>query len=476
MDRSSLLRKCGLFAMISVLASVPAFAQWELDRRLTYNDSASYTSFNNARWVAASGDTVHVGWCDYRVGNSEIYYKRSTDGGAAWGSDIRLTNDSAGSWYPAIAVLGGSIHVIWVDYRDGNREIYYKRSTDRGATWGADTRLTYATYDAWYPSVAVSPQSGVHVVWNDGRDGNSEIYYKRSSDGGATWGSDVRLTYNPNGKGYTSVAVSDSNVHVVWRDERDGLYPEIYYKRSTDGGTTWEPDVRLTNDIHNSYNPSVTTSDSMVHIVWEDDRDRFGYPEIYYKRSTNKGSAWGPDIRLTYDPNTSWEPSISASGSKVHMVWSDGRDGGFEIYYKCSTDTGSTWTADYRLTNDPDTSRGPSIAVSGSRVHVVWRDHRDGNNEIYYKRNPTGNSGMEEDTGRGVKGTKDRRVRVTPNPFTAFAAISGHEGDHFVLYDISGRVVGTYQGDRMGADLSSGVYFVKEARQGSPLQRIIKIR
>jgi ATP/ADP translocase len=36
------------------------FAQWEPDVRLTYNDSSSGTSYNNAWCVAATGNTVHV--------------------------------------------------------------------------------------------------------------------------------------------------------------------------------------------------------------------------------------------------------------------------------------------------------------------------------------------------------------------------------------------------------------------------------
>ena len=474
MHRSVMLIKCGLFALISFLVVVPAFAQWEPDVRLTYNDSASYTSPNNAWCVATSGDTVHGVWCDYRDGNSEIYYKRSTDGGAAWGSDIRLTNDTCYSWFPSLAALSPNIHVAWVDKRDGDYKIFYKRSSDGGMTWGTDTLLSNLANYAWYPSIAVL-RTNVHVVWNDWRDGNSEIYYKRSSDGGATWGSDVRLTYDPNGKGYASVAVSDSNVHVLWLDYRDGLYSEIYYKRSTDMGATWEPDSRLTNDPAPSSYPCVAVSGSTIHVVWTDGRNGSS-GEIYYKRSTDRGIVWEPDTRLTYDPATSWYPSIAASGFQVHMVWWDNRDSNFEIYYMRSTDGGGAWEPSVRLTNDPDTSRGPHIAISGSRVHVVWMDHRDGNNEIYYKRNPTGNSGIGENRDQGVEGTKGPGVRITPNPFTAFATIPGHEGDRFVLYNISGRVSGIYKGDKIGADLSPGVYFVKEVMQKSPLLRIVKIR
>ena len=41
----------------------------------------------------------------------------------------------------------------------------------------------------------------MHVVWHDYRDGNSEIYYKRSIDGGVSWSADMQLTEDyENGK------------------------------------------------------------------------------------------------------------------------------------------------------------------------------------------------------------------------------------------------------------------------------------
>jgi len=374
--------------VLSIMFFIQTQAQWQPDVRLTNDPASSNTSYNNAWCVASSGNNVHVVWYDNRDGNWEIYYKRSTDGGSNWGADTRLTNNTANSWFPSIAVSGSVIHVVWHDDRYGDWEIYYKRSTDGGANWGADVRLTNAILYSLYSSVAVSG-SVVHVVWEDYRNNNYEIYYKRSEDGGSGWGADTRLTNNTNESVYPSVAVSGSVVHVVWYDLRDGNY-EIYYKRSTDGGSNWGDDTRLTNNSGISYSPSVAVIGSDVHVVWFDFRD--GNYEIYYKRSTDGGSNWGADTRLTNYTAESYPPSIAISGSFVHVVWWDYRDGNPEIYYKRSTDGGVSWGADILLSDYPDWSYSPSISVSGSVIHVVWRDDRDGNNEIYYKRNPTGHS------------------------------------------------------------------------------------
>ena len=58
---------------------------------------------------------------------------------------------------------------------------------------------------------------------------------------------------------------------------------------------------------------------------------------------------------------------------------------------------------------------------------------------------------------------------------TSFATLSGHEAERFSLYDVSGRKVGTYRGDRVGEGLAPGVYFVG-AHGRAPLLRIVKVR
>jgi hypothetical protein len=77
-------------------------------------------------------------------------------------------------------------------------------------------------------------------------------------------------------------------------------------------------------------------------------------------------------------------------------------------------DGGDTWGPDTRLTEDAAGSYKPSIVVSGSQLNVVWYDSRDGNNEIYYKRDPTGNLVVGIDDMAIVK--SEKCITVFPNP------------------------------------------------------------
>jgi hypothetical protein len=464
-----------IFFFILVNCSL-IFAQWESDVRLTNNSSMSWTTNLNTKCIAAgAGGLLHVVWRDHRDGNAEIYYKRSTDGGTVWEQDVRLTNNSSSSSSPSVSAYGNFVHVVWVDNRDGNNEIYYKRSTNGGLNWENDFRLTNDGANSEYPLVDASGLN-VNIVWTDERDGNREIYFKRSTNSGANWENDVRLTFDVSLSRNPFVSIYNNFVNVSWWDNRDGN-AEIYYKRSTNNGLTWENDFRLTFENNTSRYPVISAFASYVYVAWTDFRD--GNYEIYFKYSTNNGINWSSDTRITNNTANSDFAYLCASGSNVHLLWIDNRDGNDEIYYKRSTSNGVSWEPDTRLTNNTASSYGESIAVYDTVVNVVWTDNRDGGDgEIYYKRNRTANV-----TGiiRYENVVNEFQLYQNyPNPFNSSTTIKFNlplrrrVGGMMVLlkiYDISGKEIlslinenlepGTYKISFNAINLPSGVYYYK---------------
>ncbi len=439
------MKRAVWLAVLLVVADC-ALAGWDPTARLTYSDSATHNSMTPARSIAA-GPTgcIHVVFYDNRTGSQQVYYKRSDDSGATWSPDTMLSNGAGFKGEPAVAASGGCVHVAWEDRDSGvyNAGIGFRRSTDAGLTWLAETLLALPAYNCRNPSVAAQ-DSLVHIAWADDSAGR-ELYYRRSTDYGATWSDKVRLTNDIQESWHPSLAFHDSFVHLAWRDWRDHSF-EICYKRSTDYGATWAGDEILSGDLATgSYNPCIAADSGLVHVVWWDTRTT---PfEIYYKNSTDEGGTWGDDVRLTDDTTGSYNMTVAARGAAVHVVW-EALYGTSFIMYKTSTDGGATWSTDTALTVTPDYwSVSPCAAMDGNDVHLIWTDFRDSEyGEIYYKRKPAAGGGVEESP-------KPQASSSKPGATILAGASSIGRLASCVVFDAMGRRVSL---------ATSGVYFIRE--------------
>jgi hypothetical protein len=375
--------KLTITAMGLLLFVQAAQAFWTPAKRLTWT-----SGYSGGQAIAIdSNDHVHIVWLDETPGNAEVYYKRSTDEGTTWSTAKRLTWTLNHSSDPRIAVdSSDAIHVVWQEQDDSGQgaEVYYKKSTDGGTTWSVAQRLTWTSGTSYGPSVA-AVSALPSVIWERYVAGNAELYHKRSTDGGTTWSAVQRLTWT-SGLSTDPVIAADpgNDIHIAWYDDTSGG-SEIYHKKSTDGGATWSAAKRLTWSPDSPDFPAIAAdSSNSVHVVWRGNTPA-NY-EILYKRSPDAGTTWSAAERLTWTPGGSWDPAIGVdSGDAIHLVWGDDTPGNFEIYAKKSANGGATWTAAQRLTWTSGHSGMPAVAIDTSNiVHVVWYDYTPGNSEIYY--------------------------------------------------------------------------------------------
>jgi hypothetical protein len=110
---------------------------------------------------------------------------------------------------------------------------------------------------------------------------------------------------------------------------------------------------------------------------------------------------------------------------------------------------------------------------SGGAV-IAWQDTRNGNNDIYAQRVSASGSGVWEESVPSPVSRFPSSVR--PNPFTSYTSVPGHSTDRFTLYDISGRRVGVYRGERIGEGLRAGVYFIRAEKGDRRPLRVVKVR
>jgi hypothetical protein len=80
----------------------------------------------------ANGRDVLVVWQDNRLGNNDIFFVRSRDGGSTFDSDERVDDTGGGvsnQYRPDLAVdetdpTGRTVYVVWEDDRQGTSDIF----------------------------------------------------------------------------------------------------------------------------------------------------------------------------------------------------------------------------------------------------------------------------------------------------------------------------------------------------------------
>jgi hypothetical protein len=351
--------------------SIPSWAT----KRLTWNSGHSMGPVI----TLDSKNNIYTVWDDDTTGDAEIYLKKSTDGGTTW-TTKRLTWTTNSSIEPTIAVDSNDhIHIAFYDSSSGPYKIYYRKSTDGGATW-ISKKLTWTSDSSENPDIAIDSNDYIHLVWHMSISGNYELFYKQSTDGGNSWSGAKRLTSNKGHSYFPAVATdTNNNIHVAWRDDSSG-FTEIHYMNSTDGGSTWSS-KRLTWGKFFNHQPDIAiNTNSHIFVVWSDGGN------IYCKKSMDGGTTWATR-KLTWTLGTSFSPAISINpgNNHIHMAWQEApQSGDCDIYHKLSTDNGVNWT-NKRLSWNPGDSRFAAIAVDSSdNFHVVWEDDSPGNYEIFY--------------------------------------------------------------------------------------------
>ena len=234
----------------------------------TISNGASLLNNDGAQpLVLPDGSVIVVFLHDASPGQQgSLVLARSTDGGASWLPNVPLFPIAqppftlpGENWriftYHSLAYdpVRGWLTVIWPDYRDAATEginILLSRSTDRGATWSAPTRLNDdppgLVRDQWFPALVAAPDGRLTALWLDRRfDPANRLYHavaRTSTDGGLTWEpgtaissapSDPNLNIPPGSEGigdYIGLSAGPGVVWGAWTDVRNGNQ-DIYAAR-----------------------------------------------------------------------------------------------------------------------------------------------------------------------------------------------------------------------------------------------------
>jgi len=264
------------------------------------------------------------------------------------------------------------------------------------------------------------------------------------------------------------------------RPSPPGNFPAQYdiylLKTNTLGDTLWSKLIGGTGD---EIGEGVRqTSDGGYIIVGRTTSFGAGSGDVYLVKTdslgdtlwtkTYGGPSWDFGYALDLTPDGGFvlvgaTSSVIGDTSQIYLLKTDAQ--GNLRWARTLGGSGQEWGYSVRTASDG------GFIITGSTT-----SYGAGLQDVYLIKTDTlGNVGVETPV-RSLDGLTVGRFTATPNPFTSFATLPGHEAEQFTLYDISGRKVGTYKGDRIGEGLGAGVYFLRPVGQGGKPLRVVKIR
>ena len=199
------------------------------DGGITFSTMSVNPEFNPGS-AQAGGSTVDpdgnvfVSWTGYVLrgpakGSAILYVSKSADRGASWSAtplDISRTPPECRrykcSWEflgPQITITSdaaGTLYALWNSGR-GERQpqrIYFASSTTAGETWSPKSAVSTAARGAEhaFPAIAAADPGDVRIAWMDTRRAYWNTYYRSSTNGGASWSPESKLSTYRNGYSY----------------------------------------------------------------------------------------------------------------------------------------------------------------------------------------------------------------------------------------------------------------------------------
>jgi hypothetical protein len=320
--------------------------------------------------IAADGDFVTIAWgASTPAGATDVYNAVSRDGGRTFGPPVRVSDAESearlnGEQPPRVALRGTAITIVWTTKGKNGTRLVQSRSDDRGLTFAKATPVPGgdAAGNRGWENAAADRNGRVYAVWLDHRE-------LAQQDGA------IAATHHDHG-----AAASGSKPDGVAMAQRSKLY-----LGSLDGAV---PPAPITGGVCYCCKTALATAaDGAVFAAW-----RHVYPgnirDIAFTSSRDGGKTFAPPLRVSEDkwvlegcPDDGPAMAVDAK-NRVHIVWptligEGSADPTIALFYAMSAD-GVRFTPRKRIPTE-GMPHHPQIAIGADgSLTVAWDEGANG--------------------------------------------------------------------------------------------------
>jgi hypothetical protein len=337
-DPGPIIDKDGRF-IITHQGGLPTgmFSNFSTNQGLTWSNNYPIATGDNDKGSPQTDDVpaspfygrTYLAWTRFSP-PFPIVLSYTSNGGVSWLQNtavIQINNSCNGrrSYGPSMGIgTSGEVYVVWsaanVNSPFTEEFIGFAKSTNGGVNWEVN--------ECAIPCLGI--RTSQLPPWTIRANSFPTI--------------DVDKTGGPR-NGWIYVAVTDKNIAPAGSD------PDIVLHRSTDGGSTWSSGVRVNQDpINNGRNqffPMIRVDENGgVNIIYYDSRTVQDSVDLYLSRSDDGGSTWN-DYRVS---ETRFRPApVSGAGGGGNMGDNIGLTSGngklYPVWMSNTTGIFQTWSA-----------------------------------------------------------------------------------------------------------------------------------
>ncbi len=283
------------------------------------SNNTDATAGNNSRKVVWAEPGATAYYFQTYLDNGHVYYTYSSDGGASWEREERVTQTNGNS-EPSIAVSEdmSKITVVW----NNNGEFLWRSKSGVSGSWGS----IYSETPMFPSSVSTKPAAlnhggNIYVAKRYKYSSNPQIVelYKINSSNQLTWLGQI------DGSGADNPTITkrypanyDNRVFIAW-EKSNG----IYYRTFNTGNSTFSSIETVATPgggiyFHNT--PNIAYSlDNRINIAWAGSSGSVKYL-LSRSKNVNSGS-WGAQSAIYTSYSDLTQPSIGAFYDAAHSGW-----------------------------------------------------------------------------------------------------------------------------------------------------------
>jgi BNR/Asp-box repeat len=267
--------------------------------------------------------------------NGQIFYSRSTDGGATFAPPQPLTDGAGSQRFDALAVDGPRIFAAWLDKREvvaakaAGRDyvgaaLAYAWSTDGGATFSKAHIAQSNTCECCRLGVTLAAPGRPAVIWRNAFGGTVRDHAVMTFTDPATpgpvyrvsvddWRTDVCPHHGP------SLSIGpDGSYHAAWFTDGE-VRQGVFYARSTDGGRTFSAPMRIGDEARQPSRPYVLAVPGTVWLAWKEfDGER---STALVQVSHDGGATWSAPRVMASTADMSDHPLLLTDGRRSFLSW-----------------------------------------------------------------------------------------------------------------------------------------------------------